>query len=491
MAAYGPYGPGFAGSPTVSNSAGGAFDISGFPVNSSTAINSDLVKKSFATMVQYLLPRGDATLFGLSAKLKEETAVQIEHGFYSKVLVFPTFQLNATANFAATGWTVVNSGQAIVGGLYKYVGLWDPVANSLSTHDTAMTGEVVQVTASAGEGGTSVTVTRDIGGGGSGTITSAGAYTIATPGTTPAPLFVYIGNAFADAANRPTSVLTKEIRVVNYTQIFRNAWAVSGTVAAIQNLVGDTNISKSRGECAQYHAKDIEASMIFGVGNSSATLVGMGNTGYNGRTMHGIINQIKLAQASGLYLPGQSSSSNITSANSKVGTAPAVATSGALSMPDFENWINNCFDMAYDPSSAMERVLFVGRTSHIVLNRLAALNANYFIENGKTEWGLRFSRLHLTRGDVIVIEHPLFNTNPFWQSCALAVDIASISVAYLTGRKTKSEEYNQSGLAVDNGIDAQGGSLLSELTVLVKNPSGCGIMSKIQNPVKPDGTLFT
>lgn len=488
MAAYGPYGPGFAGSPTVSNSAGGAFDISGFPT-ATAVINSDLVKKSFATMVQYLLPRGDATLFGLSAKLKEETAVQIEHGFYSKVLVFPSFQLNATANFAATSWTVVDSTQAIVGGLYRYVGLWDPTTNALATSggfDTAMTGEVVQVTAVAS--GTGITVTRDIGGGGSGTITSAGAYTITTPGTSAAPLFVYIGNAFADASNRPTSVLTKEIRVVNYTQIFRNAWAVSGTVAAIQNLVGDTNISKSRGECAQYHAKDIEAASIFGVGNSSATLVGNGTTGYNGRTMHGVINQIKLSQASGLFLPGQASSSNITSANSIVVATP---TAGALSMADFENWINNCFDMAYDPSSAMERVLFVGRTAHLVLNRLAALNANYFIENGKTEWGLRFSRLHLTRGDVILIEHPLFNTNPFWQTCALAIDIASISVAYLTGRKTKSEEYNQAGLAVDNGIDAQGGSLLSELTILVKNPSGCGIMSRIQNAVKPDKTLFS
>ena len=71
MANYGPFNPGFAGSPQLSNSGGGAFDISGFPT-ATPAINSDLVKKSFATMVQYLLTKGDATLFGLSARLKEE-----------------------------------------------------------------------------------------------------------------------------------------------------------------------------------------------------------------------------------------------------------------------------------------------------------------------------------------------------------------------------------------------------------------------------------
>jgi len=490
MANYGPFGPGFAGSPGLSQSAGGAFDISGYPT-ATPLINSDMVKKSFATMVQYLLPRGDATLLGLSARVKEETAVQIEHGFYAKVLIFPALQLASTVAAAnTTTFTVItgNGAQAIPGGLYRYVGTWNPSTSTMGTPDTAMTGEVIQVTSVSTD---TVTVTRDIGNVGAGNLTASGVYTVSG---TAAGLFVYIGNAFADASTRPNSVLTKEVRVVNYTQIFRNAWAVSGTIAAIQNLVGDTNVAKSRGECAQYHAKDIEASMIFGVGNSSATLSGGASSGYAGRTMHGIINQIKLSQSANLFLPGNSSSNNVTYANSGVASTPGgstTPTAGALSMNDFELWINNCFDMAYDPMSAMERVVFVGRTSHMILNRLGALNANYFIENGKTEWGLRFSRLHLTRGDVIIIEHPLFNTNPFWQTLVLAVDIAAISVAYLTGRKTKSEEYNQAGTAVDNAIDAVGGSLLSELTVLNKNPAGSGIMTNVQKAVKPDGTLYS
>lgn len=473
MANYGPFNPGFAGSPQLSNSGGGAFDISGYPT-ATPAINSDLVKKSFATMVQYLLPKGDATLFGLSARLKEETATQIEHGFYSKVLVFPLFQLATSGSITTSTTTFPTpsgsgmSALAIPGGLYKYIGTYNTSTDAFAAVDTTMAGEIIQVTSVSGD---NITVIRGIGG------STKQSFTLSA---TAAPVFVHIGNAFADASTRPNSVLTKEIRVVNYTQIFRNAWAVSGTVAAIQNLVGDTNIAKSRNECAQYHAKEIEASMIFGKG-------AIDNTGtYQFRTLNGVIEQIKDSQAANLFLPGQSSANNITTANSSISGTP---TAGALSMGDLEAWANNLFDMSYDPGSALERVVFCGRTSHIILNRLARANATYFIENGKTDWGLRFSRLSLTRGDLIIIEHPLLNTNAVWQNMLLALDISAISVAYMIGRKTKSEEYNQAGTAVDNAIDAVGGSLLSELTIMNKNPAGCGVMTNVKQAVGPAGTV--
>lgn len=481
MTNYGPFNPGFAGSPQLNQGSGGAFDVTGFPT-ATPAINSDLVKKSFAQMVQYLLPKGDATLFGLSSRLKEETALQIEHGFYSKVLVFPLFQaaVNTAITNTATTISAVDAGSAalaIPNGLYKFIGYYNTSTSAFSSQDTDMSGEILQVT---GVSGTAITVIRNIAdSAGTGVAGQGTAYT-ATANL--APVFVHIGNAFADASTRPNSVLTKEIRVVNYTQIFRNAWAVSGTVASVQNLIGDTNVAKSRNECAQYHAKEIEASMLFGKGSVASGI--NGSSVYQGRTMNGVIAQIKDTQAANLFLPGQSSASNISTANSKVSGS---ATAGALNIDDLEAWANNLFDMSYDPASALERVVFVGRSAHVVLNKLARLNATYYIENGKTDWGLRFSRFHLTRGDLIIIEHPLLNTNYVWQGLALALDIGAISIAYLIGRKTKSEEYNQANTAVDNAIDAVGGSLLSECTIMNKNPAGCGIMTNIRQAVDPSG----
>ena len=54
---------------------------------------------------------------------------------------------------------------------------------------------------------------------------------------------------------------------------------------------------------------------------------------------------------------------------------------------------------------------------------------------------------------------------------AVAVDLTTFRLAYLQGRKTKNDEFNTSGnQAVDDGIDAVGGTLTTECTAMVKNP---------------------
>lgn len=444
------------------------FGVSNFPNNQTDSgtsvplINTEIVKKSFPAMINYLLPKGDATLFGLTAKMQEETALQIEHGFFAKIMIFPSFTVTTLVNDATTGSLVVlDSSQLVPNGLYKVVGTTS--AGTL-TPQTTYASEVVLVVSITDA--THVVVTRNVG--------TTGTYTSIPANST----FVHIGNAFADASTRPNSFLTKEIRVVNYTQIFRNAWMISGTVSAIQNLLGDTNLAKSKRECSQYHAMDIEKSLIFGIKG----LTGTGSM----RTMNGIVSQITDGQAANLFLPGSTQAGNIVSANSaKSGTA----TPGDLSLDDFENWVDVTVNMSYDPASGMERVMFVGKQAHNVINRLMRLNTTYYVQQGQTEWGLRFTRVKTTRAEVILIEHPLLNTNLQWARMAIAIDLPSLSLAYMVGRKTKSEEFNQAGLAVDSAIDASGGSLLTELTILCKNPAGCGMMLNIQKALSADGTV--
>jgi len=91
--------------------------------------------------------------------------------------------------------------------------------------------------------------------------------------------------------------------------------------------------------------------------------------------------------------------------------------------------------------------------------------------DGQTNWGLQFSTFKTSRGTFRVIEHPLFNSNTSWQKMAVAVDLSSFTVAYLGDRKTQNKEFNQDGNeANDNGIDAVGGTLTTELTAVVRNP---------------------
>ena len=124
------------------------------------------------------------------------------------------------------------------------------------------------------------------------------------------------------------------------------------------------------------------------------------------------------------------------------------------------------------------RALFVGGIARRVIHAIARLNSTYYIQGQTTEWGLQFDTIKTPRGTFNIIEHPLLNAygaTTTWAKMAIVVDLASFGLAYMSGRKTLNSEFNGQGQpAVDNGIDAAGGTLTTELTCLVKNPAADG-----------------
>ena len=52
---------------------------------------------------------------------------------------------------------------------------------------------------------------------------------------------------------------------------------------------------------------------------------------------------------------------------------------------------------------------------------------------------------------------------------AVIIDLPSFGTAYMRGRKTQARDFNMGGQPVDNGVDAVGGTLTTEMTCLVKN----------------------
>ena len=58
----------------------------------------------------------------------------------------------------------------------------------------------------------------------------------------------------------------------------------------------------------------------------------------------------------------------------------------------------------------------------------------------------------------------------------MAVDLKTFNSAYMQGRKTSNKEFNLDGAVVDNGVDAVGGTLTSELTCLVRNAAADAIL---------------
>jgi len=387
-------------------------------------LTQDLAKKSFAGMITRLMPNGTAPLFGISSMLRADTAVQIEHGFFTKTMLFPQMTVSAAGQTASdTVFTVSSTINLLPGQIHRV--------------DT--TGENVIINAVLSS--TQVSVSRAVG--------SVSAQAIGAS----VNLF-QVGNAYEESSLRPNSLIINPVRITNYTQIFRNTWAVSDSVRATMMIAGETNVAESRQDCAAFHAADIEKGIIFGQ-KSQGT-----RNGQPFRTMDGLISIIGNLG----YYPSYYSAANVNTAG------------GTTNYTQLEAMLDPVFNQATDPKVANERVLFVGGGAKRVLNNIGRLNATYMMVDGQTSWGLQFSTFKTARGTFRVIEHPLFNSNTSWSKMALAIDLSTFSLAYLGDRKTQNKEFNQDADANDNGIDAVGGTLTTELTTVVKNPPANAII---------------
>ena len=244
--------------------------------------------------------------------------------------------------------------------------------------------------------------------------------------------------------------------MTNLTQIFRNTWAISDTVRATQVIAGDSNVSESRQDCAALHAQAIEAAIIFG-----KKYTGVRN-GQPVRTMDGLVNIV----------------SNIANYPSSYSVPNVWAAGATTNFTQLEGYLDPVFNQTTDPKVGNERLILAGGKARSVLNNIGRLNSTYFMENGETSFGLQFSQFKTSRGTFNLVEHPLFNSNPTWAATALVVDLSSINLAYLNGRQTQNKEFNQDGsVAQDMGIDAVGGTLTTECTLLVKNPPANAIIT--------------
>ena len=386
--------------------------------NTGTAsATTDYVAKSFAGMITRLMPNGQAPLFGMSSMLQSETAVQVEHGFFTKTMIFPNMNLDAAvADAVVTTLTVASTTNLLPGMLMR----------AESTGEIVIINQVLSTT--------QVLVGRGI-------------------GTTAAAIadnvnFYQVGNAFEESSIRPNALQHNPVRITNLTQIFRNTWALSGSAQATQVIAGESLEAENRQDCAAFHAADIEKALFF-----SAKSQGTRN-GQPFRTMDGLLSIVGNIS----YYPPSYVAVNVYT---------AVATTNYTQL---EAMLDPVFNQVTDPKAGNERVLFVGSEARKVLNNIGRVNATYNLSDGATSYGLQFARFKIARGGFNMVEHPLFNSNSDWSKMAVAVDLSTFKLAYLGGRKTKREEFNQQGQAVDNGIDAVGGSLLTEVTCVVKNP---------------------
>src|SRR5882672_540547 len=340
----------------------------------SQLFTQDLARKSFEGMITRLMPNGTAPLFGLTSMLESEIAAQIEHGFFSKTMLFPQLTVTAAGQTSGDTTFTVTSTVNVLPGMIMRV-------------DTTGENVIVNAILSA----TQVSVTRGVG-------------TIA---------------AQAVGANG-------------------NLWQVGNA---------------------------IEKAIFFGQKFQGTR---------NGQPFHMMDGIVSIVSNLAYYPP-------------TYGAVNVTVAGGTTNYTQFEAAFDPAFNQATDPKYANERVLFVGGTAKKVINNIGRLNGTYFMVDGQTSWGLQFSTIKIARGTFRIIEHPLFNTNASWSKYAVAVDLNTFRLAYLGDRKTQHLPFNpmtpsgqpEDETAQDNGIDATGGTLTTELTTVIKNPPAFAIMTNL------------
>lgn len=386
----------------------------------SSGLPANLAALSFAKAYTRLIPGGTAKLFALLSMLNTKTAVQKEHFYYTKSMVFAVGKINNGAGYAA-GDTVF---------------VLDSTATLLPGHILQNFRTKEQMLIVSVDSATQITVVRAYG-------TTAAAAILDDD-----DLFG-IGNANEEASARPSAASITPSRVFNYTQIFRNSWALSDTLRAIETIAGNGNVAENRMDCMEFHMRDMEAAVLFG------------------ERFTGTYNSKPISKMNGIV-------ASVTT------LAPDnVATMGATTnYTQLEAALDPIFDTQSDPKIGPSRILFVGGQALRTITAIGRLNSQYEIIEGEDTgaFGLQFSKFRISRGEFMMMEHPLLNSNAEWKKMAIACDLSSMALAYMVGRNTKSEEYGINGKYVENGLDAVGGSLTTEVTLELTNPFANGVL---------------
>lgn len=299
------------------------------------------------------------------------------------------------------------------------------------------TGEYMMVTATSGN---SLTVIRGMGG------TSV----VSIDNTMHVQL---IGNAHEEASAMPTAITQQGNSRFNFTQIFRNSWAVSGTAKAVTYRTGD-KVAKNKRDCALYHAEDMERSMIWGV---------KANTTANGKPFR-MTDGIK---------------AQITNYGGELEAANTGSTAGNYSRVDFEDFIRRVF-MTNVKGQPNERIAIGGAIVLQVLNQMTMKDGTYQIGVGETKLGILVNTIQTPFGTLKLMTHPLMNENPVWQYEMYVLHPGAIRRRML--RETFSEGYDTNGNRI-SGIDADEGVMTTEFGVEVGAASTMGILSNARHAV--------
>jgi len=341
----------------------GQFDTSFRPTN-------------YRELFTLLEPNGTAPLQALLSMAGSESTDDPKYNHFRDELPDRTLTVNGAVASTSTTSVVVDNDddEAFV------------VAGTILQNQT--TGEIMRATADANLATNTLTVERNIGG------TS---HQIADDA-----VLVIAGHADQEGGTSPTAISFDPTTDFNYTQIFKTAVQVTGTLQNTYLRTGDKE-QEQLTKALKLHMGDIERAMFFGKKHEAN-----GTTASPTRYTGGLFNEI----------------TNVTDG------ASFGATANTITEKEFDKLlIEDIF--AFGSS---EKVAFCGAR---VISNLMEIGKNRWqptqIDNA---YGVSLTRYTTYAGDLLVYMHPMFRQTGMTEEMVI-LDMGELKFRYLQGRDTQ------------------------------------------------------
>lgn len=348
----------------------------------------------FATAVLKVMPTGKAPLLALSSGMASADASDVIITWFEENHMSGRSSVVGAVNSSATSIVINDASMTVVG----------------TTFLLEATGEMVFV---IGINGNTLTIQRGFG--------SSVASNIADGAA-----IQRIGTAYEEGSNRPQAIANIGQPRMNYMQIFRNSWNITGTANAVKYRTGDKT-SKNKQDCMALHAEDIERSLIWG------------------RKAFGVFNNEPFRTMDGI--------------NAQIQTNRTVAT-GPITWDDIDTFFMNVFSKNIQ-GKPNERIAFCGNQVISVLQSIARIEGTIWIEAGQNSFGLNIWNWITPYGSISLQTHPLMVENPSWTKDLYVYHPGAIRTRYL--RRTSPDNDDRPGTR--NGVDADTGVLTTEMSV--------------------------
>ena len=331
---------------------------------------------NYRELFTLLEPNGTAPLQALLSMAGSESTDDPKFNHFRDELPNRTLTVNgAVASTSTTSIVVDNDDdEAFV------------VAGTILQNQT--TGEIMRATADANLATNTLTVERNIGG------TS---HQIADDA-----VLVIAGHADQEGGTSPTAISFDPTTDFNFTQIFKTAVQVSGTLQNTYLRTGDKE-QEQLTKALKLHMGDIERAMFFGKRHEAN-----GSTASPTRFTGGLLNQI----------------TNVTDG------ASFGATANTITEKEFDRLLIETI-FAFGSS---EKVAFCGAR---VISNLMEIGKNRWqptqIDNA---YGVSLTRYTTYAGDLLVYMHPMFRQTGMTEEMII-LDMGELKFRYLQGRDTQ------------------------------------------------------